>query len=166
MSRTMPRSLAMFVIAVSFISAGCSSSSKSTSAAGASSVTSMASAATGAASLYSSLGGSKGVNALASSFGANLSANKAVSSVLSAADIVTAQQGLVNSIAAASGQKLAAGSTDLLGALSGKNLDAGAVAGVGQALTDAGTSHGLKPDQMAALASLWLPIGQSLLGGK
>ena len=28
------------------------------------------------------------------------------------------------------------------------------------------TSQKLKPDQMAALASLWEPIGKSLLGGK
>ena len=55
---------------------------------------------------------------------------------------------------------------DLLGALSGKGLDAAGVKGVGEALTGAATSQKLKPDQMASLASLWEPIGKALLGGK
>ena len=38
--------------------------------------------------------------------------------------------------------------------------------GVGKSLMDAGTTQGLKPDQLAALSSLWSPISKSLLGGK
>jgi hypothetical protein len=71
----------------------------------------------------------------------------------------------LNTIAKAGGQPAAAGATDLLGALSGKGLNASAIEGVGKALTDAAVSQKLKPDQMAGLASLWEPIGKSLLAG-
>jgi hypothetical protein len=133
---------------------------------GSSSTAAVASAVGGAASLYNSLGGSAGVTQLANSFGAKLSANNAVTKFLDQAAIATTQTGLFNSIAAAGGQSLPAGSVDLLGALSGKGLDASAIAGVGQALTGAATESGLKPDQMAGLASLWEPIGKSLAAGK
>jgi hypothetical protein len=152
------------VILVASLSMGCASSNKGTTAG--SSANSMAAAATGAASLYSSLGGSSGVNALASQFGANLSANHTISTALSAADIVTAKDGLYNSIAKLAGQATKGSGADLLGALSGKSLSADAVGGVGKALTEAAVTKGLKPDQMAALGTLWEPIGKSLLSGK
>jgi len=123
-------------------------------------------AAAGAASLYTSLGGSKGVTSLANQFGAHLKANTVVAQALSAADILTAQNGLYNSVAKAGGQPTTGNGTDLLGALSGQGLSSAAIAGVGKSLTDAATSQGLKPDQLAALASIWEPIGKSLLGGK
>ncbi len=165
-SRTL-RPLGVLVLAVSLL-AGCSSSNK-TSTAGSSSSSMAASAtaaATGAASLYQSLGGSAGVTSLADQFGTNLSANPMIAQALSAADIVTAKDGLYNSIAKAAGQATTGSGADLLAALSGKNLNADAVAGVGQALTGAATSKGLKPDQMAALTSLWEPVGKSLMAGE
>lgn len=162
------RPLAILVLVASLFSVGCASSNKASSAG--SSTSSMAagatSAVTGAASLYQSLGGSSGVTALASSFGANLAANSTITKFLSAADIATAKDGLYNSIAKLAGQSLTGGGKDLVGALSGKGLDAAAVAGVGQALNGAATSNGLKPDQMAALTSLWEPVGKSLMAGQ
>ena len=156
--------LAILVLVASLYSVGCSSSNKMTSAG--SSTSSMATAATGAASLYQSLGGSSGVTALATQFGANLSANPLVTQVLSAADIVTVKDGLYNSIAKLSGQATTGGGADLLGALSGKNLNPAAITGVGKTLADAAGSKALKPDQMAALTSLWEPIGKSLMAGQ
>jgi hypothetical protein len=152
---------------VSLLVVGCASSNN-TSAAGSSASTTaaVASAVGGAAGLYNSLGGSAGVTQLANAFGVKLSANNAVTKFLDQAAIATAQTGLFNSIAAAAGQSLPAGSVDLMGALSGKGLDAAAITGVGQALTGAATERGLKPDQMASLASLWDPIGKSLVAGK
>ena len=158
------RLLAILVLVLSVFSISCASSSKATS--GGSSPSAMVAAAGGAASLYQSLGGSKGVTALASQFGANLKANALVTQALSAADILTAQNGLTNSIAKAGGQPTVGNGTDLLGALNGKGLNPAAIGGVGQSLMNAGTSQGLKPDQLAALSSLWSPISKSLLGGK
>ncbi len=162
-SRT-SRSLAIVVPVLVLVSVGCASSQKIPS--GVPSTSSLAAAAGGAASLYKSLGGSKGVTALASQFGANLKANAVVSQALSAADILTAQTGLQNSIAKAGGQPTTGNGTDLFGALSGKSLTPAAIGGVGKSLMDAGTSKGLKPDQLGALASLWEPISKSLLAGK
>jgi len=159
-----PTCLAILVLVASLCSLGCSSSNKMTSAG--SSTSSMAAAATGAASLYQSLGGSAGVTALASQFGANLSANPIVTQALSAADIATAKDGLYNSIAKLAGQATTGSGTDLMGALSGKNLNPAAITGVGKALNDAAGSKGLKSDQMAALTSLWEPIGKSLMAGQ
>jgi len=168
MKSSATRPLAILVLIGSLFSVGCSGSNKASTAGSSSS--SMAagatSAATGAASLFQSLGGSSGVTTLANSFGVNLAANSAVTQFLSAADIATAKDGLYNSIAKLSGQSLTGGGMDLMGALSGKGLDAAAVAGVGQALTGAATTSGLKPDQMAALTSLWEPVGKSLMAGE
>lgn len=157
------RLLAIVVLGLAGFSAGCASSN--TPASGGSSSAPMAAAA-GAASLYKSLGGSSGVTALASQFGANLKANAVVSQALSAADILTAQNGLYNSIAKAGGEATTGNGTDLMGALTGKGLNSAAIAGVGKSLTDAATSQGLKPDQLAALTSVWEPIGKSLLAGQ
>src|SRR5262245_15973375 len=154
----------ILVLVALLCSLGCASSKEMTSAG--SSASSMAAAATGAASLYQSLGGSSGVTALAGQFGANLSANPVVTQALSAADIVTAKDGLYNSIAKVAGQATTGGGADLMGALSGKSLTPAAVGGVGKALSDAASSKGLKPDQMAALTSLWEPIGKSLMAGQ
>ena len=157
------RPLAIVALVLALFSTACASSSKAPS--GASSPSSMAAAVGGAASLYQSLGGSAGVTALAGQFGANLKGNALVSQALSAADMLTAQNGLYNSIAKAGGQPTTGNGTDLLGALSGKHLSPAAVGGVGQSLTDAANSKGLKPDQLASLASLWGPISKSLLAG-
>jgi len=119
----------------------------------------------GAASLYSSLGGAAGVTQLANAFGVDLANNSVVSALLGASGIEAAKTGLSNSIAKAANMAVPAGSPDLLGALSGKGLDASAVQGVASSLMNAAKSQGLKPDQMAALTSLWEPIGKSLLGG-
>jgi hypothetical protein len=165
MSRPIARLLAMLLFASLLLSSGCASQSKSKSNAGASSTTAMAGAVAGASSLFNSLGGLTGVQALASAFGVNLAGNSAVAAILGGVGIESAKTGLVNSLAKASGQQLAAGSVDLLGALSDKGLNPAAIEGVGKALIDAGTSRQLKPDQMASLASLWEPVGKSLLAG-
>jgi len=155
---------AILVLVAALCVVGCASSKKMSSAG--SSTSSMAAAATGAASLYQSLGGSSGVTALASQFGTNLSANPIVTQALSAADIVTAKDGLYNSIAKLAGQATTGSGTDLLGALSGKSLNPAAITGIGKALNDAAGSKGLKPEQMAALTSVWEPVGKSLMAGQ
>ena len=165
MSRRLAASLAILLFASSLLSNGCASKSQSSAASG-SSMTAMAGAMAGAASLFNSLGGASGVTALASAFGVNLGKNSALASLLGNSGIEAAKNGLFNTIAKAGGQSLAPGSVDLLGALTGKGLDAAGVKGVGEALTGAAASQKLKPDQLAALASLWEPIGKSLLGGK
>lgn len=157
------RPLTIAILCLVVFSLACSSSTTGTS--GGSTSAPMAAAA-GAASLYQSLGGSTGVTSLASQFGANLKANAVVSGALSAADILTAQNGLYNSIAKAGGQATTGNGTDLLGALQGQGLNSAAIAGVGKSLTDAASSQGLKPDQLAALGSLWQPISKSLLAGQ
>jgi len=154
----------ILITVASLCGVGCSSSSKMSSAGP--STSSMVAAATGAASLYQSLGGSSGVTALASQFGANLSANAAVAQALSAADIVTAKDGLYNSIAKLAGQATTGSGADLMGALSGKKLDPASITGIGKALSDAAGSKGLKPDQLAALTSIWEPVGKSLMAGQ
>ena len=163
MQSRVTRPLAIVVVVLSLFSVGCASSNKATSAGSSSSMTAIAG---GAASLYQSLGASSGVTALASQFGANLKANAVVSQALSAADIITAQDGLYNSIAKAAGQATTGSGADLMAALSGKNLNPEAITGVGKALTDAATSKGLTPDQMMALTSIWEPIGKSLMAGE
>ena len=161
MSRPMTRMLAMLLFASLLLFSGCASQSKSKIPSGTSSTTAM----TGASSLFNSLGGSQGVQALVNAFGANLTGNSGVAAILGPAGIETAKVGLFHSIGRAGGQQLAEGSADLLGALSGKGLNPAAIEGVGKALIEAGTSRGLKPDQMASLASLWEPVGKSLLAG-
>jgi hypothetical protein len=160
--------LAVLILGASLLSAGCSGSNK-TSTAGSSSSSMAASAVTattGAAGLYQSLGGSSGVTSLASQFGANLNANPMITQALSAADILTAKDGLYNSIAKLAGQATIGNGADLLAALSGKNLNTDTVAGVGKALTDAANTQGLNPDQLAALTSIWEPVGKSVMAGE
>ena len=164
------RWFASLTLLVSIFALGCASGggSSSTPASGSTSKppsSGMATAMAGAASLWNSLGGGPGVNALANAFGVNLAANPVVAAVLGVGGIDAAKTGLVNTIAKAAGQPVAAGAPDLLGALSGKGLNAEAVSGVATSLMTAATSQGLKPDQIAALTSLWTPIGKSLLGG-
>jgi len=148
--------LVLAVLAVPVVS-GCASKNA---------MTTTAAAAGTAGSLYTSLGGSAGVTNLANAFGANLKTNPAVSKVLDDTAIALAQSGLYNTIASAAGIAMPPGGTDLVGALSGKGLDAAAVTGVGQSLTAAANSLKLKPEQVTALTSLMAPISQQLLMGK
>lgn len=164
-SRT-TRGLAALTLVLSSLSLGCAGSKEATSAGSTSSMGASAlAAASGAAGLYKSLGGSAGVTALSSAFGANLAKNATVTKFLSAADLVTAQDGLTNSIAKLAGAPTVGSGADLLSALSGKGLDAAAISGVGQALNDAAATQGLKPEQQAALTTLWEPVGKSLMAG-
>ena len=141
---------------IASVSLGCSSKSVATGA----------SAVTSASSLWSSLGGSTGVTSLANAFGQKISINPAVTKFLDSAAIDGAKNGLMNSIAAAAGQAMPAGSTDLLGALQGKGLDAMAVKGVGDGLTAAAKDMNLKSDQIAALGTLMAPVSKALLAGQ
>jgi hypothetical protein len=119
-----------------------------------------------ATSLFTSLGGSNGVMNLANTFGVNLKANPAVTKFLDDAAIGGVTTGLYNTIANAGGIKLPEGSTDLMGALSGKGLDAAAVTGVSQSLMSAGSSLKLSAEQMTALSALIEPVTKSLMMGK
>ena len=111
--------------------------------------------------LWSTLGGVTGVSALSSSFAKNLAANAATSQALGSAGIQDAKMGLYNSIAKAGGYGPEKG-TDLLSVLRSKKLDAAAVDGVAASLTKAGQDVGLKPDQSAALKTLWDPMAMTL----
>ena len=160
--------LLVAAVVIAGASLGCSSKSVATGASaptGASSPTS-ASAATGASSLWNSLGGSTGVTNLANAFGQKISINPAVTKFLDSASIDGAKNGLMNSIAAAAGQAMPAGSTDLLGALQGKGLDAAAVKGVGDGLSAAAKDMKLNPDQITSLTSLMDPVSKALLAGQ
>jgi len=153
-------------------SLGCSSMGKSSSTSNASgtsqavsAASTAASAATGAAGLWKSLGGSAGVQQLANAFGANIKAMPSVTKYLDAAAIDGVSKGLFNTIASLGGQMVPAGSTDLVGAVQGKGLDAAAVKGLGDGLMAAGKSMNLQPDQMTALGTLMDPVAKSVLGG-
>ena len=148
--------LLVAAVVIAGASLGCSSKSVETGA----------STVTGASSLWNSLGGSTGVTNLANAFGQKISINPAVTKFLDSASIDGAKNGLMNSIAAAAGQPMPAGTTDLLGALQGKGLDAAAVEGVGDGLTAAAKDMKLKPDQVTALTSLMEPVSKALLAGQ
>ena len=150
--------MALLVAAVVIAGASVSCSSKS--------VATGAAAVTGASGLWNSLGGSTGVTSLANAFGQKISINPAVTKFLDTAAIQGVQNGLINSIAAAAGQAMPAGTTDLLGALTGKGLDAAAVKGLGDGLNAAAKQQKLKPDQITALTGLMQPISKALLAGQ
>jgi hypothetical protein len=148
--------LLVAAVVIAGASVGCSSKSVATGTA----------AVTGASSLWNSLGGSTGVTGLANAFGQKISINPAITKFLDTASIQGVQNGLINSIAAAAGQSMPAGTTDLLGALQGKGLDAAAVKGLGDGLTAAAKDQKLSGEQIAALGTLMAPVSKALLAGQ
>lgn len=152
--------------------AGCASASKGKTAGGMTEVTSAATAATAAAAtvpgadLFKSLGGATGVRMLAEAFGAKLGLDPNVTQFLDEAAIADAEGGLQNTIATVAGQSPPAGTTDLLGALSGKGLNAAAIDGVTQALMGAGKDQKLNEGQLAGLQAIMQPITSTLSKGQ
>ena len=146
------------IVAVLVAASGCASKNATSTAVGGVNPTALVSAA----GLYNSLGGASGVSQLANAFGAKLALDPNVTKFLDAAAIDAAKGGLQNTLAALAGQSVPSGSKDLLGALSGKGLDAKALNGVSQALVGAGKDMKLSADQMTALQSVMTPIAQAL----
>jgi hypothetical protein len=113
--------------------------------------------------LYQQVGGADGCTKLANQFGANLKSNPAVNSVLDATVIAALQSGLTNDIMRARDMKPASGAS-LEDALKGQTLDAHAVAGISNSLTEAATSLNLGKGTMDALTGLLKPMSKSALG--
>ena len=113
--------------------------------------------------LYQQVGGADGCEKLASQFGANIKANPALNSVIDATVVSALQSGLTNDIMRASNMKPASGAS-LEDALKGKTLDANAVAGLSNALTEAGTALNLSHDTVSSLSGLLKPAAKSALG--
>jgi len=129
-----------------------------------------ASAASGASgamhaglSLMNQLGGITGVTKLADAFGANISANPILSKVLDAAAITQTKNGLVNEIAKVSGMAAPNPGADMLGALTGKGLDAQGVNELTGALSSAADQVKVGGPQKSALMALLTPITNTLL---
>jgi hypothetical protein len=118
------------------------------------------------AQLWSALGGTAGVTNLANSFGTKIGQNPAVTKFLDATAIGAVQNGLFNSIAAAAGQSLMSGPTNLAAALQGKSLDQAAVQGLSEGLMEAGKGLNLGPEHLASLTSLMAPVAQAVATGK
>ena len=147
--RTTLRFMALFAtVAVLAVSLGCSNSG------GAKEVGS---------TLYQQVGGADGCTKLANQFGANIAANPALTSVIDATVVSALQSGLTNDIMRASNMT-PTGSESLEGALKGKSLDANAVAGLSNALTEAGTALNLGKDTMSSLTGLLKPAAKSSMG--
>lgn len=155
----------VLLAAVIFLS-GCSKSgSNAMTASGAAAAASPASSmAAGAMNLYNQLGGLQGVTQLADAFGANLSKNPVVSKLLDAASITQAKNGLVNEIAKASGMAAPIPGADLMGALSGKGLDAAGIGAVTSSLASAADQMKMNSGQKAALMGLIEPMAKTLAG--
>jgi len=113
--------------------------------------------------LYQQVGGADGCTKLASQFGANIKSNPALNSVIDAGVMTALQSGLTNDIMRASNMQ-PTGDASLQNALKGQKLDANAVAGLTNALTEAGTALNLKKDTVSSLTGLLKPATQSLLG--
>jgi truncated hemoglobin YjbI len=144
---------------------GCSkSATQSASGAAAAAPSGMSAAANAGMNLYNQLGGVQGVTQLASQFGVNLAANPMVAKFLDAASITQAKNGLVNEIAKASGMAAPNPGADLMGALSGKGLDAAGIGGVTQALSQAADQMKIGSTQKAALMGLIEPMAKTLAG--
>ena len=146
--------------------AGCSKSASNTmSESGAAAAASpAASMVQGGMNLFNQLGGIQGVTQLASQFGVNLAANPVVAKFLDATAITQAKNGLVNEIAKVSGVAAPNPGADLLGALSGKGLDAAAISGVTQALSQAADQAKIGGPQKTALMGLVEPMAKTLAG--
>ena len=113
--------------------------------------------------LYQQVGGADGCSKLANQFGANLKSNPALNSVIDATVVTALQSGLTNDIMRASNMQ-PTGSESLASALEGKTLDANAVAGISNALTEAGTALHLGKDTMSSLTGLLKPVSKSSMG--
>jgi len=135
-------------VAVLAVSLGCSSSG------GAKAVGS---------TLYSQVGGADGCEKLANQFGANIQANPALNSVIDAGVVTALQSGLTNDIMRASGMKPSS-DMSLEDAVEGQKLDANGVAGISNALTQAGAQLKLPKETMSSLTPLLKPMSKSLLG--
>jgi len=113
--------------------------------------------------LYQQVGGADGCTKLANQFGANIAANPALNQVIDATVISALQSGLTNDIMRASNMQPAS-SGSLESALEGKTLDSNAVAGLSNALTEAGTALNLGKDTMSSLTGLLKPVAKSAVG--
>lgn len=156
----------LIVIAAWIFLSGCSkSASNAMTESGAAAAASPASSmAAGAANLYDQLGGAQGVVQLADAFGAHLSKNPLVTKYLDAASITQAKNGLVNEIAKASGMAAPNPGADLMGALSGKGLDAAAMGGVTASLASAADEVKMGSAQKTALMGMIEPMMKTLAG--
>ena len=145
--KTTLRLIALFAtVAVLAVSLGCSNSG------GAKAV---------GATLYQQVGGADGCEKLASQFGANIKANPAINSVIDTGVITALQSGLTNDIMRASNMSPTSGAS-LESALKGQKLDANAVAGLSNALTEAGTALNLGKDTVGSLTGLLKPATKML----
>lgn len=144
---------------------GCSSTSSSTTsgAGGAADMTASAKVVTSPSSLLDQLGGLAGVTKLAEVFGANLAANPAIAKFLDATAMTQVQNGLVNEVAKASNQTPPHAGADLLGALTGKGIDAEGVSAITNSLAAAAETQKLSAASKTSLMALLAPITTSLL---
>ena len=113
--------------------------------------------------LYQQVGGADGCSKLANQFGANIKSNPALNSVIDATVVTALQSGLTNDIMRASNMAPASDAS-LENALKGQTLDANAVAGLSNALTEAGTALNLGKDTVSSLTGLLKPAAKSALG--
>jgi hypothetical protein len=113
--------------------------------------------------LYQQVGGADGCEKLANQFGANIKSNPALNSVIDATVVTALQSGLTNDIMRASNMQ-PAGSESLESALKGQTLDANAVAGLSNALTEAGTALNLDRTTVTSLTELLKSATTGALG--
>jgi hypothetical protein len=140
-----------------FAAVGCNKSSTNTTAVS-------STAATASQTLMEQLGGMNGVNQLADNFASNLSQQPAVTKYLNPEAIAAVKSGLVNEVAKASGMAPPNPGADLMQALSGKGLDAGAMTAFSGSLQAAAATQKLGDAPTTALMTLIDPIAKSAVG--
>jgi len=113
--------------------------------------------------LYQQVGGADGCSKLANQFGANIKSNPALNQIIDATVVAALQSGLTNDIMRASNMQPASDAS-LEGALRGQTLDANAVEGLSNALTEAGTALNLGKDTVSSLTGLFKPAARSAVG--
>jgi hypothetical protein len=109
--------------------------------------------------LYQQVGGADGCGKLANQFGANIKANPALNQVIDAGVMTALQSGLTNDIMRASNMAPTSDAS-LTSALKGTTLDANAMAGLSNALTEAGASLNLGKDTVNSLTGLLKPAAK------
>jgi len=113
--------------------------------------------------LYQQVGGADGCSKLANQFGANIKSNPALNQIIDATVVAALQSGLTNDIMRASNMQPTSDAS-LEGALRGQTLDANAVEGLSNALTEAGTALNLGKDTVSSLTGLFKPAARSAVG--
>ena len=152
------------MLALAMLSSCSSTSSSTTSGAGAAADMAATAKVVSPSSLMDQLGGIAGVTKLAQAFGVNLAANPAIAKFLDASAITQVQNGLVNEVAKASKMTPPNAGADLLGALTGKGIDAEGVNALTSSLTAAADAAQVAAPAKASLLALLAPITNSLLG--